>query len=214
MKYPLFRKVVFIAAVAVAAISFGSIAQAGIRLSAVGAGSTTRPMVKSVTGTTFNLWKYGYGGGLLGEIGIGPRFGFELGAFYSLRKFGMTVSGTDFDMSAYYAEVPVLVRYWLGRYIGLGAGGYVASGVGDMRVATGGVSAISTFGDNSFKRVDYGLVGSLQIDIPMGSSAGLIFDGRYQYGLANVLDGAAAGSSIKYTDIVGLVGIRFGGARK
>src|SRR5579885_2498578 len=183
-------------------LSFGtSSANAGMmHFSIFGDGTWSQP---DQTGATFSS-KLGYGGGAQVEFGLGPMAGLEIGAIYLSRKFNESPS--TLDTTTTYVQVPVQLRYWVGRYFTIGVGGYYAFAVGDVKFSDGSSVPYSTVG---FKKNDYGLLGSAGLNFPMGPGTAFFAEGRYAYGLDDQNDPAQTNST-KWRDIQVLVGLRFG----
>lgn len=177
------------------------------RLSLVGA--VTQANLK-YTGTVVDTKaKMGYGGGVLAEFPLGKMVGLELGGIYAQRITEITTLKTEVT----WIETPVVLRWWISPFISLNVGGYAAFGMGDIKqtAATGG-SVTGTFNELGIKKMDYGAVGGLGFNFPLGNSVGLQIDGRYLMGLAdlNKLDAATGVTKITYNEMQALVGLRFG----
>jgi hypothetical protein len=180
-------------------------AQAGTHISVFGDGtfSTTK-----TTGQTDPKSMLGLGGGAQVEFGLGPMAGLEIGAVYLGRKTGDSTANLTFN----YVQIPVQLRYWVGKYLTLGAGGYYALPVGDIKAGGsslpgGGSIPYATAG---FKKNDYGLLGSVGFNAPVGPTAAVFAEGRYALGLDDQNATAIAGTTTKWQDIQILVGLRFG----
>lgn len=189
---------------------FSSAAFAVPRLSVVGAVNSSKVDVDvggvSATGLSS---KTGFGGGALLEFSAAPMLGIELGALYVLKKYGDSV-GTELTYP--YFQVPLVFRLHLGRYVSVGAGGYYAMGVGDVKSKLSGstVELSSSYDAAGFKKSDYGVTGSFALHLPLGMMTSLLIDGRYNYGLANVLKTAPANTNYKWREMQGLIGLTFG----
>ena len=166
--------------------------------------------------------KFAFGGGASVVFG-GPVFGVEVGVSY-LTSEGTTMlsqSGVTVDISPKwsYVQIPLLARMNLGRVVSLGLGGYYNKAVGKLVTTSQGTTVEGSFDDAlasglPMKSSSYGALASLAFDIPLGASAGLVIDGRYALGLADVsLDSSVNGYSWKPSDIQAYVGIRLGGSR-
>ena len=152
--------------------------------------------------------KLGFGGGIGVEAMLGKMVSLEAGGAFIQRKSEIAGTTTTFN----FIEVPVLFRLWFGNIVNVGLGGYVGMGIGDISQSAGGVSGTTTYALAGLKTLDYGALGSVGFDIPMGSSAGIFVEGRYAYGLANASD--VAGVTGKFNDMRAVAGFRFGGSKK
>jgi len=142
------------------------------------------------------------GGGLLYELG-GGHMGLELGALYDPRKIATSPAQTWT-----YIEVPVLLRFHMGRAFSLGVGGYYAFMMGDIKRPSGGNLTAAAAG---VKTSDYGVVGSAAFMIPMGKSAAFRIDGRYLAGAQSV--NTAATIARKWSGYEAIVGVTFGSGK-
>ena len=88
------------------------------------------------------------------------------------------------------------VVFHLGRFVDLGLGGYY--------------NYILSKSQASLAGTDYGALGRLAFNIPIGKAA-LVLGGEYHYALSRM---TITGGNITPHDIVGIVGIRFGGGGK
>ena len=160
----------------------------------------------------------GIGGGAELSIPFGTNMSFDFGALYLQRKYKTTLTSGIFNGTSQIAtqtalEIPVLMRLWLGRVFSIGVGGYYMKYMGDIALsttfanATSATASTSTYAAASQSTSDYGATVAVGLDIPMGLVTGLVIDGRYNYGLKNQV---TTGSSIKFSDMQGFVGLRFG----
>ncbi len=196
-----FKKISFLLPFGLIFLTLG--AEAGPRFSIVGAGDYSKGTETHFSGTM--AAKLGYGGGALVEFRLGAKAGLEVGALYLQRKMDNTVSGTATTITFTAIEAPVILRFWLNPMISLGAGGYYAQGYDKIKDSTGGAA---TYPDYSLLLGDYGVVGVLGFNFKLGNSVALLIDGRYTLGLADT--SSITGAAFKYTDMQGLVGLRFG----
>jgi hypothetical protein len=168
---------------------------------------------------TFPNNGFGLGGGAMFTFMLSPMVGIDVGGMYFQRKFTYTDGGTaSGSTSASYLEVPVGLKFTLARIIGLRVGAFVADAVSQVTESdtTGASIGTDSVGDvYGVNPIDYGWYAGVSIDIPLGNSAGLVIGAQYQMDLANALNSsnqtASPTSSFKYSDIIGMVGIRFGG---
>ena len=185
-----------------AIVGVGSLASTDV------SGSPASMVVNGVTISNLSVTtkaKLGMGAGALMNAHFSPHLGAEVGALYVTRKFdstaSFTVSGvptsTVTTNTLHYVEIPFALRFWLSPHFSIGAGGYYASGLGSRDFTNAGM-----------KKSDYGALGSAQIRLPLGSTMGLLVDGRYEYGLANV-DTSGFGNQ-KYRTLQVMAGVCFG----
>ncbi len=150
-----------------------------------------------------NKSKMGLGGGVLFDSMFSSAAGLEFGGLYITRKIETTTSFTALGVNSsttstdntHFLQIPVLLRVYLNQALSIGAGGYIAEGLSGV--------------DSDLKKSDYGLVASLGIHVPLGSSSAFLIDGRYNYGLKNV-DNSSYGMTQKYRDVQFLAGLTFG----
>jgi hypothetical protein len=173
----------------------------------VGVQSTPDDNINTYTAET------GLGGGATLEFQPAPMWTFEIGALYSERKYKTTnaLTSTTVTTSGRGLHVPLTLNYWLGKIFFLGAGGYYSRGIGDIRLETT-TAGVTTNSSTSFEaagstRHDYGVVGSMGFEIPMGATAALLVNGRITQ---SILDNDKGPDTLKFRDIQGLVGFRFG----
>ena len=161
----------------------------------------------------------GLGGGAELSLPFGSNLSFDIGGLYFQRKYQTTVtagtSNGEVQVGTQTAlEIPILFRWWLGRVFSIGVGGYYMKYMGDVGLSTTFAGAASpvkstlTYADASQSTSDYGATVAVGLDIPLGLTMGLVIDGRYNYGLGNQITGGS--SSVKFTDMQALVGLRFG----
>ena len=208
------------------AVSFLAAADAGATsVKLMGAGNLLSNHMTPTPAAGFTIasskGKFSFGGGASIVFG-GPSFGVEVGGNYLTSEgtvtFGGLASG-DASIKYSYVQIPLLLRMNLGRVLSVGVGGYYNKHIGKISAtdATGTYEleygAPATGGGGvPMKGSSYGLLGSLGFDIPIGASAGLIIDGRYAYGLAEVAVDTTQ-YSWKPSDIQAFVGLRFGGSK-
>jgi hypothetical protein len=92
-------------------------------------------------------------------------------------------------------------------------GGYYGMAMGNLKEKDqNGVASEKTHETAGFKKAEYGVVGSVGLRIPAGSSVSLIADGRYVMALSNQVDSPVAASltSYKASDLQAFVGLQFG----
>jgi hypothetical protein len=87
------------------------------------------PGMFNVTGTTK---KFNFGGGPSVFFG-GPAVGLEVGASYLTSQSNLTTDlFGEIGIEYSYLQVPVLVRFNLGRIVSIGVGGYLNKGLGKV----------------------------------------------------------------------------------
>ena len=115
-------------------------------------------------------------------------FNLEIDAIYVNRKFEIATSAPTDDTISYQAlQIPVLLRINLlpGGLVSVGAGGYYEVGMGsisDTNDTNGSVSS-ETYSSALIKTSDFGLLGSLRVQIPVFIRTHVLVDARYLYGL-------------------------------
>ena len=127
----------------------------------------------------------GFGGGAALELGLGTSLSLDAGGIYLSRS--ASLAGTTFTTRA--AQIPVGFRYRMGSMFSIGLGGWY-----ELPMDSSGLS-------------DYGAQANLRLSIPIKFAA-LFIEPRYNYGLRTFDDGSQS------SEIVGLVGLTFGGMGK
>jgi outer membrane protein W len=180
-------------------------AWAGPSFSLVGDAIYSKPYGTGVSADT--KAKIGYGGGLLAEFRLSPRVGMELGGLYLMRNFhsnGALLTST-------VVQAPLLFRYWFGRVVSMGLGGYYSTAIGDnVKSKVDGTTTDVAYSSLGFKKTDYGAVGSLGFSFRLSNSAAFLIDARYTYGLADIDTNT---EKDRYQDAHLLIGLRFGGMK-
>jgi hypothetical protein len=110
----------------------------------------------------------------------------EIDALYDKKKLS---SGT-IDSTSNWLEIPVLARYVFFPFFNFGLGAYYSVGLGDVSVA--GVT--ENYQSAGMNRSDFGLLGSIQMELPIAPQMTLIADLRYNYGLVELEENTAAAS--------------------
>jgi hypothetical protein len=200
-----------ISAVFFASLLFVAPASA-VKFSAVGAMIQAEPKLSN--GSTYTA-KNSYGGGALLEFGLGPIFGFEIGALSLPRKYEFANINAGITSSVVATQkmlqVPVLFRAYLGKVLSLGFGGYYAKYNGSyaFETTTLGVKTTgsSTYAAAGLSDSDYGFVSSIALYIPMAPMFRIILDGRYTVG---VKDNSTTTTEMKFNDIQALAGFQLG----
>jgi hypothetical protein len=181
---------------------------AGPRISVVGSGSMAKITASGTQTISDHKSKLAYGGGALVEFRLGGRTGLELGALYYMRAVEFTAGTIAMTMTSIHA--PVSFNYWFNRVVSISLGGFFNNALGKLKFEPGGEQDYSAL---SQKKTDFGALGGLRFNIPLGASAGLRLEGRYLYGLSNLDDPAVAGGSTKMADIQMFAGLTFGGMK-
>lgn len=160
---------------------------------------------------TFGNLQY-YAGGVFFDIGLGfvsiqPEFLYiRMGGLYEVDELN------SLEFRHQYIQAPLLLRFNIlpagpiRPFICAGGyGAYLLKSEGVMEI-DGTVEKTDVTSD--YQRFDYGVVGSAGILFKLGF-IGLSIEGRYNYGLANMLKNPAAGDSMKNRSLMALVGIKF-----
>ncbi len=183
-----------------------------VKFSAVGALNMSEPKSAGTTYTAKNT----YGGGAMLEFGLGPLFGFEIGALSLPRKYeySTTTAGVTSSVVATQKmlQVPVLFRVYLANVLSLGVGGYYSKFKGNYETEanTLGIrtTTSSTYSSVGYTDSDYGFVSSIAIYLPLAPLFRIVIDGRYTVGIKdNAIDPA---TEFKYNDIQALAGFQLG----
>lgn len=202
----------FISLFAIVLGFFASAPASAVKLSLVGALNMSEP--KSA-GTTYTA-KNAFGGGAMLEFGLGPVFGFELGALSVPRKYEYA-SSTGASMATVVAtqkmlQVPVLFRAYLGSLLSLGVGGYYSKFNGNYETETTTlgvrINTSRTYASAGYTDSDYGFVSSLGIYMPLAPLFRLYFDGRYTVGIKD--NSVDPNTEFKFNDIQALAGFQIG----
>ena len=149
-------------------------------------------------------------GGLVG-LSMMPGLELEIGALYAPRKFGQTLGTTETVYQYNYLEFPVMARATVLPFIYPGLGFYYALAQGDISQTTTGFSGPSiplTFDQANTTKDDFGIVGSLQVRLPVLPTLSILADARYLVGLKNV--SKMANTTQKWKEFQLLFGVNFG----
>ena len=196
--------------VALVAVLLGTAAAEAARFSLVGVGTYGAPAVVYSGTTLEGKTKLGTGGGVLMEFPMsGGRMGLEVGAIYAKSSTeatnipytvpALSVTGTSATTFTYYkVTAPVMVRFWLTRWLNIGAGAYVSSARGSIK-ETGTftwnttnpalLALLPTSAEQSASfgtiahNLSYGGVGAVGMSLPLRGAMSLRLDGVYTYGL-------------------------------
>ncbi len=161
---------------------------------------TTAPTTKTTGSLAF--------GGFV-RVGMNPLLDLELDLIYAKKKNAYTSgAGTNvFETSSYM--VPVLVRssFIPGNFINVGAGAYYEIGTSNG-VTVNGVNG--AYSDAGVKSHDIGLIGSVQMSLPVMPLVRFLIDGRYLHGLSEQQNDTATNGSYKNRSIQAFAGISVG----
>lgn len=207
-----------------------ALAKVSFSLSAVGAvsywGHTLGGTIPGAGITLTNGAELGFGGGLLLEAMFNPKIGLELGGLLLQRKWERhrVVTSPASDQTTTFSgnsiHVPLLLRFKLGSKFSIGVGAYMSQLIGDANAVTTGTSSSTTTGSwagTDYTTMDYGVLASLRLRIPLSAKVGLIADGRFGFGFAEgFTDTFKSGgtATLQHSDIQGLIGLQFGGGGK
>ena len=126
-------------------------------------------------------------GGIGINIGLYKALEFEFGGYYSPRKYSYTTSlGAETDELT-SVVVPVLLRLRLSRFLSIGAGAFSGIGVGKVKASTSTTSVEYTYNEAQVHDLNYGVAGSFAIELPISKTLAFTIDGRYLYGLQDLL---------------------------
>jgi hypothetical protein len=152
-----------------------------------------------------------YTGGIFFNLKLGP-LAIQPEVLYTRMGAKYAVDADSLEYRFDYVQVPVLLKLSvipLGPirpviYAG-GYGSYLFKATGVMTV--GGVPETEDLIDQ-FQKYDYGVVGGVGVDFKLPMIT-ISIEGRYNYGLMNVLKDPLAGESLKNRSMMALVGIGF-----
>ncbi len=153
-----------------------------------GISQMSEPTTSSISGTNYNVTaNAGKSYGVMAQFHSAFGLGLSLGALYAEVDYNQLITLGSSTLSNGGALVPyyqflVMANYWFGGILAFGVGGYYAVPGGN--VSSGGTSG--SFASENIKSDDYGLLGDLQIRIPLGLVTYLSATALYEYGLENV----------------------------
>jgi hypothetical protein len=155
-----------------------------------------------VTGLPTSGGGIGYAFGVSMGAKMSKGLALEYGLFYGPRGFSFVQNSQNYSYSTTAVQFPLMLRIPMLRFVFFGVGPYFAYSLGSLELspAYGSGAQISA--------VDYGLVGSLGIMIPLAVGMSVVGDARYVNGIKNV----SLNSSFiaGFTEVQGFVGLRFG----
>jgi len=172
-----------------------------------------------------NFWGYGFtppAGGTLtgktsGQLGLGgfvkaglnPILDLELDLIYMKKK--NTISGASqtnvFETASYMIPVMVRTSFIPGGFVNVGAGAYYEIGTSSGVIVDGASGAYS---DAGVKSHDLGLIGSVQLRLPILPLVHFLVDGRYLYGLNEQSNDVASSGNFKNRSYQAFAGISVG----
>lgn len=148
------------------------------------------------TSTIKSTGEVGFGGGIMTVFNANEVFGVESGLYYAPRSLGFetTRSGKTLSFQEVFhaVEIPLMARFSIGRIFSIGLGTYASIGVGDVSVGGDNIGmdvgrdGASGYGAMGLHNFDYGLLGGVQLRIPVGQSTSLVIDSRYNFGLRDL----------------------------
>lgn len=187
-------------------------AKGGVMVGVFGVGSVSSLDDPSAPSTYTNSPLLGLGGGGQLEWRLSRYFGLEGGLIYLGRKISVTDATvpTSADYLYHYLQAPFQMRLWIKNFFSLGLGGYYSFGVGQVSTSVGGLSVSSTYAALNTKGYDYGLIGSVGFNFPLGSWVAVLAEGRFVYGLCDINTPPNPAGYTKWRDIQAILGFRFG----
>ncbi|MCX6567806.1 MAG: porin family protein [Candidatus Aminicenantes bacterium] len=152
-----------------------------------------------------------YTGGIYFSLKLGP-LAIQPEVLYTRMGAKYAIDADSLEYRFDYIQVPLLLKL---SVIPVGpirpviyAGGYGSYMLKANGVETiGGVSDETDLGD-MFEKYDYGVIGGAGIEFKLPGISFSI-EGRYNYGLKNILTDAGVGESVKNRSMMALVGIGF-----
>lgn len=209
--YALRKKIGSAAAVMLFAWLMTNPAHAGTGISLVAGGNMSGPAVSEVNASFDGATGYQAGLG----FHFGDMIGFEFGAVYAFRQFEQTGTvlgiATTQTYSHYALQVPLMITVSPASFITIGAGGFAEWGSGKVKVKTqiGSAAAITTdttFSGAGLRSYNRGAMGMLRLNLINMASSTLFVDGRYLYGITDVVQ--QMGFKIQHRDIQAMIGYR------
>lgn len=188
-------KRIIVAAMALAGVSYGVSAHAGV---GVIAGGTFSSPSFSNPDADINT-KTGFIGGLVFESTSSEMLGFEGDVLYQVQKY--SVNGIENSQNGF--QVPLMLRFNFLPIFNIGLGGFATYHIGDVSVNGNDIS----YADARLKRWDFGAVGSVRLAIPIGS-LNFFIDGRYLLGLTNNRENPVGDESVKSRTIQAMAGLK------
>jgi hypothetical protein len=124
-----------------------------------------------------------FGGGIFASVPFLPAFRIESGLFYVPELYSTFSTVYMFNE----LQVPILVRFTPIPFLSVGAGGYVGLGIGNVSITSGtNASTSTTYQQQFLTQFDWGLVASVQLDLPLSPEWSILADARYQFGLQDM----------------------------
>ena len=176
-----------------------------------------------------NFWGYGFApptgatltGKTSGQLGLGafvktglnPILDLELDLIYMKKKNTITIAaGTAsqtnvFETASYMIPVMVRTSFIPGGFVNVGAGAYYEIGTSNGVTFDG---ASGTYSDAGVKHHDLGLIGSIQLRMPILPLVHFLVDGRYLFGLNEQNNDVSSSGSFKNRSYQAFAGISVG----
>jgi hypothetical protein len=171
---------------------------------------SSRSVDPAVAGTTYSGGT-SLGGGVFIQGALIPSFTWELNALVHNRKMKSTTGTTQVTDQITYFNFPIIARFWLGDFLSVGAGPYLAltsgNAVRETKTPVSSTTVEQSAGAMNMSSSDFGLLASGQLKLGLAPGMSLLVDVRYVLGLTDV-DTTAASS--KWSDVQALAGLSFG----
>lgn len=171
--------------------------QAAMEITAMGGLNMPSPSWKAeVLGTSLDIPATETGGIAGGVYAAFPfsanLFAFETGLTYLTSKYTLALSTSKVETTR--LQIPLLLRVIKLPIVSFGVGAYYEMGLGKVKLTdtTTGASTNQSYKDTGIKSGDYGILADLRFRIPVGPKFGIVLDGRYNYGLAEMSETAPA----------------------
>jgi hypothetical protein len=194
-------------------LSFATHSAQALELTLVGGMDYSAPTEK-VTGSGDLQWTgdaaYAYGAFISTSFFI-PAFDIESGLLYQNQKSErQSNSNTLFEYTK-SIQLPILLRVNFDNFISIGAGYYFGFGQGNVDSTLAGTDTNTSYAGANRASLDSGLLFDLRVKYPLAPTIAIVFDGRYQHGLANLEAGQniTAGDSYYTRSIQMLLGFSF-----
>ena len=187
-------------------------AEVNFFLTVVGTSNLASLIDTSANASSFsNSSAFGFGFGGEIEARFGSSFGIEGGLFLQSKNIYLTQLSSDSTslVSYPYIVTPLQVRFWINNLIGIGLGGYSALGLGNIVNSAGGVSVTSTYSGSNTKSYDYGLVGSVAVNLVLNPWVAATGEIRYLFGLCDINSPPSSSGATHWRDLQAFVGFRF-----
>ena len=125
---------------------------------------------------------YNAGLGALVEANINGTFGIETGALLLARQYEVSSRQARLIQEMQRLHVPVTARAWVGDFVSLAAGPFVAFGVGSERaVVEVGDTQVAGLRTAAEQDVEFGIDGAATFNFAVSQKTGIFVEGRYSY---------------------------------